>query len=273
MTKTYLDHLVESDREYHYRIKSVEAIDDEKMVKIENILAKYELRDITAPEKTIIQDHPLDFHDIQNAEVWIVDAVTGVPVSGYILQQELRANLKIPEKFIVVRTDNDPLELETARINADKKMRQDATEKGLTRHSLLDTDEVYPEDKDSLPAEDLYGDEHNSEFLKTLSQVAADRTPNVVEPKSGLFDWLDSSIGESPDTGPTDDFNDDYDTVKPIPWWETSKKSKKNEADKKVSPEGNYDEDSKTHRRQYEKEDGKVVDVEEESDSIRKESK
>jgi len=271
MESTFLQHLMESDKEYHFRIKTVEPIDEERMARIEKIMSKYELRDITAPEKTIIQDHPLDFHDIQNAEVWIVDAVTGVSVSAYILQQELRANLKMPEKFVVVRSDNDPLELETQRLNAENEMREKQESKGLNRASLLDTEEVYPEDEleDMLKGEDMYGDKYNSKFLKALAQVSADRKPETVSPKSGMFDWLGSDVQESPDTASTDDFNDEFDTVKPVAWWDAGKEDKDTDAEKRLSPEGNFDDDSKVHQRRFEKDSGESVDVEVDSKSIR----
>lgn len=271
MEKTYLEHLMESDKEYHFRIKTIEPIDEDRMAKIEHILSKYELRDITAPERTIIQNHPLDFHDIQNAEVWMVDAVTGVPVSSYILQQELRANLKMPEKFVVVRSDNDPLELETQRLNAEDDMREKAEEKSLNRASLLDTDEVYPEDdlEDALKGEDMFGDNYNSKFLQTLAKVSADRKPETIDPKSGMFDWLESDVKEAPTTMTADDFNAEQESVKPVAWWDAGKYEADTETEKRLSPEGNFDDDAKVHHNRYEDEAGKDVELDSESNSVR----
>ena len=268
---SYLKHLMESDKEYHFRIKMVVPIDEEKMGQIERILTKYELRDISKPTKTIIQEHPLDFNDVSNSEVHMVDAVTGTPVSAYILQQELRANLKLPEKFIVVRSDNDPLEVETARLNAANAMEKEAEEQDLDRKSLLSTDEVYPEAEHSVPGEEFYGNEHNSEFLNTLADISVDRQPSYSEPTEGLFNWLANDVEEVGEDFVQDDFNDNIEGVKPVPWWlaKDKKLSDGREVDDMISPEGNFDEDHMTVRRSYEDDAGKETQLEKESESVR----
>lgn len=269
MAKTFYHYLMESDREYFFRIKSIEEIDAEKMDIIERLLTKYELRDITAPQKTVIQDHPLDFYEIQNAEVWWVDVVTGVPVSSYVLQQELRANLKIPEKFIVVRTDNDPLEVETERLRALKDMENEAEDKNLQDRSLLSTDSEYQEGDSSVEGDHLYGNEYNQEFLNTLARVSADRSNHVVNPKEGLFNWLESDVTESPEVMTADNFNDDVDSVKPVAWWNAKGDKAKSETSKLRGPDGNFDDDLKTHKRYYKTNDGNDVDMERETNAVR----
>ena len=41
---------------------------------IETALEKYELKSLSKPKKTPIQEHPMDFQTINNAEVHIMDA-------------------------------------------------------------------------------------------------------------------------------------------------------------------------------------------------------
>lgn len=255
--KTYLEHLLESDREYHFRIKSIEPLTDEMMERLERVLGKYELRDISGPTKTIIQEHPLDFYDIHNAEVYIVDATLGVPQSSYILQQELRSNLKISENHIVVRGDNEPLEVETQRRIMDKEIGDEADKKGLTKASLLDTESVYPEDEHSVPGETFYGDEYNSEFLNTLAKVSATRKEGIEEPEEGLFDWLRNDVGDDTQVADDNDFNKDIEGApKSVPWWKAKEIDVEDEdLEIRRAPQQNLDDDHEEKHVQHE--DGK----------------
>src|SRR5690606_35995772 len=135
--KSFKEYLQDNAREYHYRIKTVKPLCDEDLDYIERVCRKYVLTDITKPVMTIIQKHPLDFQDIENAEVWIVDISTQLPVSDYVLQQELKLALKVPEKYIVVRAENNPLEVYTQQMNARDDINMLAQEKGLTPGSRL----------------------------------------------------------------------------------------------------------------------------------------
>lgn len=243
--KTYLEHLMESDREYHYRIKTIEPLEDYLVEKLERVLIKYDLRSLVGPTKTIIQEHPLDFYDISNAEVYIVDVVLGIPQSSYILQQEIRSNLHIPEKYIVVRAANEPLEVETQRQIMNKKIKDDAKEKGLTRGSLLSTDEDYAEADHSISGDTFYGDEYNSEFLQTLAQVSATRSDGIVEPKNGLFNWLHNEVGDDTQIADDSDFNKDIEGApKSVPWWKAKNTDVEDEELEQMrSSQGNFDND------------------------------
>ena len=90
--KTYLDQV---EKVYSYRIKTVAPLDDLALDRIERLIQKYDPIEMSAVKKTIHQRQPLDFIGIQNAEVYIVDIVLGLPVSSYILQQELKYVLNL----------------------------------------------------------------------------------------------------------------------------------------------------------------------------------
>jgi hypothetical protein len=132
-----IKYLAESERTYHYRIKTVFELDDAAMDQIERVLAKYVPVDIKAVKKTIIQKNPLDFPNVDAAEVYILDIALQLPASGYVLAQEIKLALAIPDKFVVVRSSNDPTSLETDRLNAEKDIHDQAEKKGLLHASLL----------------------------------------------------------------------------------------------------------------------------------------
>lgn len=269
--KTYLEHLMESDREYHFRIKSIEPLTAEMMERLERVLSKYELRDISGPTKTIIQEHPLDFYDIQNAEVYIVDATVGVPQSSYILQQELRANLHISENSLVVRGDNEPLETETQRRQMDAKIRDEADKKGLTKASLLDTNEIYPESEYSVDGESFYGDEYNSKFLNTLAQISATRKEGIEEPAKGLFDWMRNDVGDDTQIADDNDFNASIeDAPRVVPWWAAKNKVENEELDRKRAPQENLDDDYQEKNVEFEDIAKKRKTISAKSDKVRK---
>lgn len=275
MKKTFIEHLLESDREYKYRIKTVIEFDDEAMERLERLVQKYELRDMFAPKKTIIQDHPLDFPDVNHSSVMIIDIITGVPVSAYILQQEIRENLQIPEKYIIVRSENDPLEVETARMLAIKDMKDEAEKKGLERDALLSTSNVYPEDVDSVPGEEVFGDVYNKRFLDTLAQISATRSPEYIENRGeGLFSWMNNEIDDVPEIMTDDSFNDgkEYDYApKPTPWWKASSIDHRRGDELSIANPGNFDDDVKIHHQKYKKIGGEEVNLTRTTEGLRDE--
>lgn len=251
MNKNFKVYLEEGQKEYHFRLKTVVELADEQIDNLERVLAKYDLRDMSKPTKTIIQEHPLDFQDIMNKEVFIVDFVTGLPASAYILLQEIRRNLNIPEKYIVVRTDNDPLEIETQRLKFSQEMGDEANDKGLTRESLLGTDSVYPDNEHLEDGGTLYGDEYNTKFKEYLAQVSSSRQAEDVDPPNPLFSWLDMAE-ESPFTGNVGDFNEMIkDAPKPVAKWDVDPKADTTENQEFRSDQWNYDDDAKEHKRAY----------------------
>lgn len=178
-----------SDKKYHYRVKTVIELDDDAMSRIERAIAKYVPVDISSVEKTIFQRNPMDFPGIENREVYIVDITLEYPASSYILQQELKMALNIPEKFIVVRGENEPTEVENQRLNAEADMTEEADKAGLTRDALLNNAD-YPEG-DEVDATQYYGDEYNSRLTSYLAKIASERDNTVIAPNAPKpFAWL-----------------------------------------------------------------------------------
>ena len=83
--KSLKSYLVESEQKYKFRIKMAEKLDDEIMNQLETILEKYEVASISKPKKTPIQEHPMDFQTLNNAEVFIMDAELNYPNAPYTL--------------------------------------------------------------------------------------------------------------------------------------------------------------------------------------------
>jgi hypothetical protein len=240
-------------QEYSYRIKTVVDLNDEQLSSMEQVLEKYELLDVVGPNKTILQKQPLDFPEIRNAEVFIYDVKTYLPISAYVLQQELRAVLGIPESFIVVRSENDPLEIETARAEADYDFDEEETD-DLTPASLLDTAIDYPESTNVDPT-DFYGDKYNANFLGKLAQISATRKVQETPPDPSLFGWLHPKKSDTQAL----DFNKDIPNAPtPVYKWSVDT-SKPIEMHPSINDEGCVDDNFKTFTRVYKDKDGNII--------------
>lgn len=155
----YKKYLAESYKEYNYRIKTVAPLSQVNMDKIENVLRKYDMKSITNPRVTPVQENPLEFYNIHNHEVYIVDVVTGMPASTFNLQNELKQVLDVPLDYIVVRADNDPIELYTEQITQEK-----------TDYEVkLSTDPEYNADEGY--EETAFGDDYNQQFLSRIGKA------------------------------------------------------------------------------------------------------
>lgn len=201
MFKQYLE---ENLKDYHYRLKTIVPINDTGMDRIESVLRKYDVKDISKVRKTQLQEHPLEFYNETNKEVFIVDVTLGMPISSQILHQELTHALETYEGAVVVRADNEPIEMYTVELNNAGKD---------DKKPLMSTE---PESGDTrIEEEPLYGDTHNEKFLSRIarakltidSEVIPDnaefnKNHDGVRPHYGKPDTTDSNM---PDTGNFDD--------------------------------------------------------------------
>jgi len=228
--KSFYQYLAESAKIYKYRVKSVCQIDDHFISTLKHALFKYDVKSVSAPKKLMAQKSPMDFASFPMAEIWILDIETGVPASSYVLAVELRQALQIQESMLVVRGENEPVELEAQKI--------EEIHKDDVQGALLD-DANYAEAEQ--PAEIAFGDAYNKKLLGYLAQQKANRDALIVPAieevkKTNKFNWLnklDKNVGE--------DFNKDLDTVKPV-HSNTKKAGTKVDKPNLTANHGNYDE-------------------------------
>lgn len=195
----FKNYLTESEQQYKLRLKTVVPLDDAAMDRIEQLVARYRPVAISRPVKTMLQSHPLDFQNIENAEVWIVDFTFSLPAAQHILRADIRKALNAPEIYVLVRYENEPSETYTAQIAAGADLDAEAAQRGLSRAALLNTGRDYPEYV-ATPGSEQFGDEYNRALLAYLRQVETERPERRVATASPLFHWL-----KPPDTQPTQD--------------------------------------------------------------------
>jgi hypothetical protein len=151
--KSFKSYLVESEQTYKFRIKMAELCDDERMNALEAALEKYDMKSISKPKKTPIQEHPMDFQTLQNAEVFIMDAELSYPVTAHQLYEYISQTVGIPASHLVIINSDHPEEI--AREEAAKV-------EGEEYETLLDSD--YKEEKQ----DPTFGDAYNENMLKSL---------------------------------------------------------------------------------------------------------
>lgn len=216
--------LAEAHREYPIRIKSVTSITDEMFSNLEKFLKKYRIQSISDIKKTMLQSNPLDFGDIGAFEVFIVDVVLGLPVSSYILQQELSTLWHLTEKMVVVRNAYEGMEQLTDQMNRLDAINQQGEEQGLKSGSLLSTSSEYNPGETHLPQELIAGQDYIENFKEYLSKIEATRNCNKYNTGEGLFGWVKDFKGDQVDAY-GNDFNKDIEGAPKIHPAEKAQKS------------------------------------------------
>jgi hypothetical protein len=236
--------LNEGQKTFSYRLKTVVNIDDEKLSDMERLLKRYKLLDVGSVHKIAAKDDSLEFRDIENADVYFIDFMIGVPMSAYILQQELRAVLNLPEKFLVVRADNEAIEVESMKNQLLRALNQKAREEGYTQKgSLLSTDRFYLDAEQPL-TDSAYGDEYNSKFLNLLHKIASNRKTQTFQTTSDLNPVEEmQTIVQQPQQDKTD-FNAHLPGVKPV--YKNVDMGEPVELNL-LGPDGNFDDDTKRY--------------------------
>ena len=119
---------------------------------LESALQKYDVKSMSKPKKTPIQEHPMDFQTLQNAEVFIMDAELNYPVTAHQLYEYISQTVGVPASHLVVINQDHPEEM--AREEAINEEEYE---------SVLETDY-----EDSNNAKDSFGDEYNQNMLKAI---------------------------------------------------------------------------------------------------------
>lgn len=230
---TFKKYLTETYREYPIRIKLARPITDCMYECLEKFLKKYRVIEIGEVKKTIHQAHPLDFGDLENAEVYLIDVVLGLPASSYVLQQELTYLWEVPQKLLVVRNEYEGMEQSSFKIRSEDEIAAMADEKDLTRASLLSTNPNYMDHETAVPQELAGGDIYTDNFKAYLAKVASGRKDEVYPTNAGLFKFLMDNPQEHPNGySKENDFNAD---VKGAPKIHAKWDAKDTETDEEVA--------------------------------------
>lgn len=185
MKKDFRSYLLRFEKTHFYRIKTITPIGDfpanskerqeaiTRLNLIEDALQKFDPVSIGRVKKTILQSTPLDFANVRNKEVYILDVELGLRVSPTELQHLLCVCMDVPSDRVIVCGEHDPIEMQNQAIAAVKEMDEEAEEKGLTPASSLE-DETYAEAPETGET-DMYGDAYNGRLLAYFERIRAEK--------------------------------------------------------------------------------------------------
>jgi len=179
---TLLEYLESVKKRYKCRIKLACGCSNEMLDKLERYLEKYDVESVSAPQKTILQKRPLDFPQLEMAEIYIVDFVANLPVSLQLLKTEVAELLRVSEGLVVVVNPEDPRETQ------DDLAKMERTEPLLTTEPADTTEQ------------NSFGDKFNTNFLKELKKLSDERRkdlPKIADPDVPATEPL---IGDSSET-------------------------------------------------------------------------
>jgi hypothetical protein len=154
--KSFKEHLAESKKTYTFRAKVAGDFSKDQENAMESLLSKWQIASFKKTGKTPVQDVPLDFPKIKNAEVSIYEFTLAYPTTQFELSEYLTNELKITKDRMVVRSPNEPTE--------------DYQQVIQRREGALLDDPTYKESIE-VKTEDYYGDKYNTGFVKELNDI------------------------------------------------------------------------------------------------------
>lgn len=154
--RSFKEYLSESKKNYTFRVKVAGEFSKDQENALESLLSKYEISSFKKAGTTPIQELPLDFPKVRNAEVSIYEVVLSYPTTQFELTEYLSSNLKVSKDSMVVRRPGEPTE--------------EYQEPIVRREGALLTDGDFSE-VPKVNSDDFYGDKYNSGFVKELNDI------------------------------------------------------------------------------------------------------
>lgn len=106
--KTFVQYLTESQKTYEFRIKIAELDPSEYMDRLESVLEAYGLESITKPKRLPITESNIDFPNIKNAQIWLMDAVFKYPAGSEQVRAIISERAQVPQNCVFVVPRNHP---------------------------------------------------------------------------------------------------------------------------------------------------------------------
>lgn len=185
----FKQYLVESTKEYSYRIKVAGDLSENFAAELQTALKKYEVKSLSKGKKTPIQEVPLDFPNIKNQAVTIFELLTSYPASVFEMHSYISNIMRLQPNQLVVRKPGEPTEQYQADMNV--KIKE-------FRSVLQD---IEYKDAPKVKADEVYGDKANQSLLKELLKARKDfeEAQFVVKPK--VEQELQKNEGDKKNTG------------------------------------------------------------------------
>ena len=154
--KSLKQYLAESEKTYNFRLRTVAAMSDEQLDKLERYLAKFNVESVSTPKTSIIQRSPAGFGDIGPSAVTTIEITTKLPTTPNVMQEEIAAATGV--HIGALRVYNEGEFVEEA-----EEIEEENTDE--SKSVLADADYS---DAEKVNHSDNYGNEFVEKFVKNL---------------------------------------------------------------------------------------------------------
>jgi len=108
--KNFLEHLVEAQKTYDFRIKIADIDPAERMAQLKNALEAYGLESLSTPKRLPIKANDIDFPSLENCQIYLMDVTLTYPVNDAQLRAIIANRAGFPVACVVVVPANHPEE-------------------------------------------------------------------------------------------------------------------------------------------------------------------
>ena len=110
--KQLTDFINETKKTYTFKIRVAGELPENFDTRLENALGKYDVVNFSRGKTAPITERPLDFPQLTNCEVTSFDVEVNYPTSPNVLESYIQLEVNHPASHIIVRNENDSLELQ-----------------------------------------------------------------------------------------------------------------------------------------------------------------
>jgi hypothetical protein len=156
--KTFRHYLAENKKVYSFKIKVAGDLPENFIKDFKTRMDRCGIVTLDETSRTPVQALPIDFPELKNLEVHIIEFVSEYPVTAPELSKEL-VEMGLSEEHFRVRGSEEPSEMDQAILDQ------------LVGHGLVEN----PATEVKVKHKDYFGDEFNKGFLKELAKTAKER--------------------------------------------------------------------------------------------------
>lgn len=164
--RSFQEILSESKKTYSFKIGIAGELPEGISDRVKTALSRYGIVSMSAGKKTPIQEHPLEFPNLENTEITYYEVELQYPTTDAVLQQYLGQTCSVSASHIRVRNANEPLTVD------DKK-----TEKNELYEPLLTKEHI-----DATSAQKDVGQNRIMDLLKELETARKERIESLGSP-------------------------------------------------------------------------------------------
>ena len=117
--KSFAEHLTESKKTYPFKVGVAGELPEGFDNRLETMLEKYGVINMTPGKKTPIQKRPLDFPQLENCEATYFEISCAYPTTVQVLQEYIGQCCGVEQSHIIVRNPNEQQELYQEETSSD----------------------------------------------------------------------------------------------------------------------------------------------------------